>query len=69
MSKPHRTLTRYLATVIVLIGLTSGCSDVGYNPYVQNDGKRPVGKQAEDIMEKANDALSSADARFENAFN
>ncbi|MGB9623807.1 MAG: hypothetical protein ACPMAQ_03005 [Phycisphaerae bacterium] len=45
-----------------------GCSDVGYNPYVQNDGHRPIGKALEAVgPEAANDGLSDLDARLENA--
>ena len=47
----------------------SGCADVGYNPYVQNDGRRPVGKAIGGVAEAVNDAVSEADARFENWFN
>jgi len=47
-----------------------GCSDVGYNPYVQNDGHRPIGKALEAAgPEAANDGLSHLDARLENACN
>jgi hypothetical protein len=47
-----------------------GCSDVGYNPYIQNGGHRPIGKELEAIgPEAANDALSNLDAWFENTYN
>lgn len=45
-----------------------GCSDVGYNPYISNDGRRPIGKTIEAVPDAANNAVDSFDARFENAF-
>ncbi len=54
---------------LAVIVFCSGCADVGYNPYVQNDGRRSIGKSIGGVAEKANDELSEADARFENLFN
>ncbi len=66
-------LSERLLPICVLMAAvlaTLGCSDVGYNPYIQNNGHRPIGKALEaDGPEAANNALSTFDALFENAYN
>lgn len=62
-------LPRWVALLgLAALASAAGCSDVGYNPYVQNDGHRPVGKAIEDVQESLGNAVDAADARFENLF-
>jgi hypothetical protein len=70
-NSPMSLRASLFALVFSAASLTQlGCSDVSYNPYVQNDGRRPIGKTLEaDGPDAANDALSTLDARFENAYN
>jgi hypothetical protein len=62
----HRRLWPGLASIALLAAV--GCSDVHYNPYVPNDGHRPVGKVVEDVPDAANDTVNDLDRRFENAY-
>ncbi len=63
----RRLLT--LGTVVALLAAAQiGCSGVGYNPYVANDGHRPIGKSIEAGPEAGGSAIDWLDARFENAF-
>ena len=67
MAFPKLALALVLAFAVLA---QSACSQVGYNPYVQNNGHRPIGKILEaDGPEAANDGLSTLDGRFENAYN
>lgn len=64
-----RVFLRAMLLATAALGLF-GCGDVGYNPYVQNDGHRPIGKALEAVgPEAANDGLSDLDAWFENTYN
>lgn len=65
------TLRRIVGTLMlmVLAAVALGCSDVGYNPYVQNGGNRPIGKTLESVPDGGIDAVSHLDNLFENAYN
>ena len=59
--------------VLMLIGCaalgTTGCamfrSEVTYNPYVRNEGEKPVLRTAEDVLNAPEEALNRLDRRFE----
>ncbi len=61
---------RKLAGLVALFfaGVHAGCGDVRYNPYVKNDGNRPIGKSIEALPDGAGKAVDRFDQRFENIF-
>ena len=40
-------------------------SEVTYNPYVRNEGEKPVLRTAEDVLNAPEEALNRLDRRFE----